>query len=40
MNQNLFKELASLVPEILVAVLVFTGTPTGMAVNRLPFELW
>ena len=29
MNQNLFKELASLVPAQLDAGQVFTGTPTG-----------
>ena len=31
MNQNLFKELASLVPAQLDAGQVFTGTPTGKA---------
>ena len=33
MNQNLFKELASLVPAQLDAGQVFTGTPTGKAVK-------
>ena len=36
MNQNLFKELASLVPAQLDAGQVFTGTPTGKAVKRIP----
>ena len=40
MNQNLFKELASLVPAQLDAGQVFTGTPTGKAVNRIPNDLW
>ena len=40
MNQNLFKELASLVPALLDAGQVFTGTPTGKAVNRIPKDLW
>ena len=31
MNQNLFKELDSLVPAQLDAGQVFTGTPTGKA---------
>ena len=33
MNQNLFKELASLVPAQLDGGQVFTGTPTGKAVK-------
>ena len=40
MNQNLFKELASLVPVQLDAGQVCTGTPTGKAVNRIPNDLW